>query len=263
VEIIVLGAGTAVPHPSRHASGLVLAGDKHTVALDFGPGALGKYARAGLELDQLEAVFLSHLHLDHVHDLATLLFALHNATPSERPLHLLGPRGLGAHLDGMRAIYGSSLDPARPLVVEELLPGQRHVLACVEVEPFSAIHTPEALSAVLVFEGRRLLYSGDTGLHDELVRRAAGVELAICECSFPDGKGVPNHLTPAAVRELVDRSGCKRLLLTHRYPVMDDYELKPRFAELDWFVEAEDLTRLFLAEEAADSMDPIKERRGR
>ncbi|HUL28900.1 MAG TPA: MBL fold metallo-hydrolase, partial [Thermodesulfobacteriota bacterium] len=74
-------------------------------------------------------------------------------------------------------------------------------------------------------DGKSMAVSGDTGYCQNIVDLAYGVDLLILECSFPDGKEIEGHLTPSLAGRIASESRCKKLLLTHLYPVCDQYDV--------------------------------------
>jgi ribonuclease BN (tRNA processing enzyme) len=73
-ELILLGtAGAPMPVAGRGGISSALVVDGRVLIADCGRGAPSAYANAGLDFARLEAVFLTHLHVDHVGDLAGLL----------------------------------------------------------------------------------------------------------------------------------------------------------------------------------------------
>ena len=119
-EVTVLGTGSAVPTEHRHLSGTVLRREGHVLLFDCGEGTQLQVARAPVSHAALEAVFITHLHGDHVYGLPGVLTTL-ALLGREAPLRIVGPEGLGRFL---RATPGA--DPARlPYRVDltELAPG--------------------------------------------------------------------------------------------------------------------------------------------
>jgi ribonuclease BN (tRNA processing enzyme) len=78
----------------------------------------------------------------------------------------------------------------------------------------------------LEFQGKSIVYSGDTDYCNSLVELASESDLLIVECSFPDEFKVDGHLTPSFAGRVAKESGAKRLLLTHLYPICDQYDIR-------------------------------------
>jgi ribonuclease BN (tRNA processing enzyme) len=73
-ELVLLGtAGAPLPVAGRAGICTALVFDGRVFVIDCGRGAPSAYADAGLDFSRLEAVFLTHLHVDHVGDLAGML----------------------------------------------------------------------------------------------------------------------------------------------------------------------------------------------
>ncbi|MER6343928.1 MBL fold metallo-hydrolase [Streptomyces sp. NPDC001595] len=96
-ELVLLGtSGGPVPMAGRAGicSALVVDGRVHLV--DCGPGAFGRYAEAALTAGQLDSVFLTHLHSDHLADLYALLWLRFGGfQPLGGPVRVYGPGSAG------------------------------------------------------------------------------------------------------------------------------------------------------------------------
>lgn len=249
MEMIVLGSGTAVPHPERGSAGyLVRAGDR-MLLIDAGLGTLQKLAALGISLAEPDAAAFTHLHLDHTAELAPLLFALRNpGIGRTKTLTLLGAPGFRDFYSRLRRMYGSWVEPLDyPLEIEEI--DDRPVsVGGFLVRAFPVSHTPQSVAIRVEdpVDGKTVVFSGDTDRCDGLVDAARGADLAVFECSFPDGRKVEGHLTPGEAGEIASRSGAKRLLLTHFYPECEGEDIfgqcRNRFA--GEILLAEDLFRI-------------------
>ncbi len=80
MRLIVLGSGTCVPSLSRNAPGYLLVTDDFQVLVDCGEGTMKQLLHAGFSFQDIDAVFLSHYHPDHVSGLLPLLHALKSST---------------------------------------------------------------------------------------------------------------------------------------------------------------------------------------
>lgn len=229
--LTVLGAGAILPQPGRGPAGYALrpAPGAPVTLLDCGPGSVRMLGAVGIGVEEVERVVLSHYHLDHCLDLFALFFARHNPGLAQRPeLELIGPVGL-AHLlaEAPRALGRWARDvDAR--VVEVPDRGRSDVLerGALRLTSQANGHTDPAVSWSVELgtgpdSGARLVYSGDTDDDPGLPELARDADLFLCECSFPEGAGTPNHLTPRQAGRIAARAGVRTLLLTHFYPGTD------------------------------------------
>src|SRR5580700_3843018 len=73
-ELVLLGtAGAPMPVVGRGGTCSALVVDERIFVIDCGRGAPSAFVAAGLDFTNLEAVFLTHLHVDHTGDLPGLL----------------------------------------------------------------------------------------------------------------------------------------------------------------------------------------------
>ncbi|HEV2763277.1 MAG TPA: ribonuclease Z, partial [Pyrinomonadaceae bacterium] len=96
MELVVLGSGTSVPHARRSSSAHWLAARGGTLLLDPSASSVHRMAQEGLDWAGLDAVWVSHFHLDHVGGLAPFLFGTKYAPQTRerrKPLTIYGPRG--------------------------------------------------------------------------------------------------------------------------------------------------------------------------
>ncbi len=232
MRVIILGAGTAIPAPRRSPAGILVRIGREQVLLDAGPGSAAKVHRAGGSLWELDRIFLTHYHVDHCLDLVAILFAIRIARPSRRrrTLTVYGPRGLRQWYQRLNVAFQKWLTPrGYRLVLRELshatlsLPGYTLVARPMR-------HSAPALGYRLIERpgGRSLAYSGDTDTCPEVIALGQAADVFILECSVPDGQKVAGHLTPSDCGRIAQAAGCRRLVLTHRYPTLDGSDIRGR-----------------------------------
>ena len=94
MKLVVLGSGTSVPHPKRSSSGFWLETLAGTVLLDCSAAVPLRMAQERLDWTGLDAIWISHFHLDHCAGLAPFLAGTKHAEvmkKREKPLRILGP----------------------------------------------------------------------------------------------------------------------------------------------------------------------------
>lgn len=227
MEFFILGSGTCVPTAERGPSGAVLALPRHLLFFDGGSGSLRQMARLGLDFRKIDFLCLSHFHPDHVADLVPFLFAT-NYTPDfvrTLPLNLIGPPGLRKFYDQLRGIYGHWINAQTyPLEFTEIEEGATS-FSDLRLEALPLVHSTTSIGFRISVEGRVLTYSGDTDYCENIVKLGKNSDLLILECSFPQERRKKGHLTPLLAGKIAREASCKKLLLTHFYPLFQDHDI--------------------------------------
>jgi ribonuclease Z len=92
-DIIPLGTGSAIPTEGRHLSACALQREGRVLLFDCGEGTQFQLLRAGVKRSRIEAIFITHLHGDHLYGLPGVLTTAALLDRSE-PLTIVGPPGL-------------------------------------------------------------------------------------------------------------------------------------------------------------------------
>jgi ribonuclease BN (tRNA processing enzyme) len=226
-QLIVIGSGTGVPSLRRGSPGLVFVSGTSTVLIDSGSGTLRRILEVGITYRDIDLLLYTHIHPDHVIDLVPLLFASkYGDAPRDKDLICLGGPGFRRYFNKLKRTYGSWIEStAYRLSVKELISRPlrfRHMK--IRSKPMA--HMPESIGYRVELEsGKSIAVSGDTDYCENLIDLASGVDLLVLECSFPDEKKVEGHLTPTLAGSIASESRSKKLLLTHLYPICDQFDM--------------------------------------
>ncbi len=187
--------------------------------LDCGPSILASLKRQGLPPDTIDTVLLSHFHGDHFAGLPFLFLEYVYVAPRRRPLKIAGPQGVESRVIRLfQAMYADSAAEPLPYSIEfiEAEPRKKFFLDGMEIHAFPAPHQedPASLGYEILLDGRKIVYSGDTGWSEELVARAKDADLFLCECSFFESR-LDTHLDYPRIAENLPRFGAKKIVLTH------------------------------------------------
>lgn len=252
VQLTILGSGTSVPHPRRSSAAHWLETVRGSILLDASASAAHRMAQEGLDWPGLDAVWISHFHLDHVGGLAPLLFGTRHAPQTQgrrKPLTIFGPQGLRELLKAFDRANDYKLERQPfPLRIEEVSPGERfEILRGLKAAAFKTPHTDESLALRIEDEqGAIFVYTSDTGFTESLAEFASGADLLLIECSFPHSKPVEKHLDLKDAVRIAELAGAGRAVLAHLYPEWDGMDLQAEAKKL-WTgetIEARDGLRL-------------------
>ncbi len=252
MRVTILGAGTAIPAKDRSPAGIYAQVGREHLLLDAGPGTLQRLHAAGGSFLHLDRIFLTHFHLDHCLDMATMLFALRIPQPvRKKPLAIYGPHGLKTLYRKLNSAFEGWLEPPvyragqlaafpiaggqkmkgtpmYPLAIQELgeqtLRLNGYTVTTRRVDHYQT----GAIGYRLQSGGKVLAYSGDTDTCQAIVELGKGADLLILECSMPDERKAGGHLTPSECGYIAAAARCKHLALTHFYPVFQGYDIRRR-----------------------------------
>ena len=238
MKLVVLGSGTSVPHPQRAAAAFWLETANGLVLLDCGADSAHRMAEESVDWPNLDAIWISHLHLDHCGGLASFLFGLKWAPQTvgrQKPLRIFGCNGIGNLL---RAIdesnnYGLLVQPF-PIEVHEVSDNNAgfEMMPGLWAQTFSTPHTRESMAIRLTDDdGATMVYTSDTGYSEGLAKFARGVDLLILECSFWRHKPTPKHLELDDAMRLAQLAAPRQLVLTHLYPEWDGIDIESKASE--------------------------------
>ncbi len=218
VQLRFLGSGDAFGSGARFQTCLLLSGAGGSLLIDCGASSLIAMKRAGVDPGEIGWVLLSHLHGDHFGGLPFLVLD-GQFSRRTRPLVVAGPPGTRARVEAaMEVLFPGSTRVERQFAVEfvELAERGARRIGPATVTPFPAQHESGAPSYALrvEYDGKVVVYSGDTEWTESLVEATRGADLFICEAYFFEKK-IRFHLDYATLRDQRKRLECSRVILTH------------------------------------------------
>ncbi len=249
MRITLLGTGGPRPDPTRQGPATLIEAARLSLLFDAGRGVATQLARAGIRAEDLDAVFITHHHYDHIGGLGDLIMAAWNNGRTE-PLPIFGPPGIREIIEAMfdhvyardinfriaeEWVHSRRLDPPNDMVDVSVVVSQRIDLPNgVEVTVGQVEHgsigielSLEEWSAVgyrVSAEGRIVTISGDAVEGLELADLAANAD-ALVMCAYL----AENEITTMEEEFLAEQvlagapqaatvatlTNTKRLVLTH------------------------------------------------
>jgi ribonuclease Z len=165
MDLSLFFAGTAgsVPTPRRGLPALLLRAGGDRILLDCGEGTQQQLLRS-VGLPELDAVFITHYHLDHWLGIVGMLKTF-DLRARERPLDVYGPPGLKALFHNLRPLIGRT---AYPLQITELEPHGEVRFGGYVIASFPVKHRVEAFGYAFIEDDR-------PGRFDVAAARALGI----------------------------------------------------------------------------------------
>ncbi len=221
-DVVVLGASGTYPTPLSAATGFLLRSEGSNVWVDAGTGTFANLQRH-MDFFDLDAIVLSHLHLDHFLDVYPLYYAIRHSPRSKGPMGLkvFAPFGTAKHLAKLPgSINRESFDGY--FEFHPIVDGDKLTIGPFEFEFVRSRHPIETLAMRVESGGRTLFYTADTATSDAVTQLASGADLLIAEASFqepPKAQGI--HMTGEEAGEMATMAKVGRLVLTHVIPGLD------------------------------------------
>ena len=239
--LTIMGTASAMPISDRNPSAQALAVHGRLFLLDCGEGTQQLMRRAHLSFLKVEAIFISHIHGDHLFGLFGLLntMAMYGRTA---PLYIYGPQALGSVLNFYRSFFGEGANYDIAFTAVDCTEPQRiHSSKWVDVSAFPLNHKiecygfrfDEKLTARRRAEHPEVLpksfaYCSDTAPFPQLAQWVRGVDLLYHEATYPqemaDKAAARWHSTAQQAAECARDAAAKRLVIGHYSSRITDFE---------------------------------------
>jgi ribonuclease Z len=253
IKVTLLGTGCPPPVMNRFGPSTLVEAGEQKFLFDAGRGALQRLTELAVRWQDVQGVFLTHLHSDHVVGFPDLWLTGWLIVPGRTvPLQVWGPRGTTAMMSHLKQAYeydvririqndGASSEGVA-LLVKDISEGVVYEKGGVKVTAFEVDHAPvqPAFGYRIDYAGRSVVLSGDTRVSENLVRHAQGVDVLVHEVFAPatlQRAGVPPgraknivdyHTTPEQAGEVFTRLKPKLAVYSHIcMPTATDQDLLP------------------------------------
>jgi len=240
VKVVVLGSGSPLPDPNRAGPATLVRTSVGDLLFDCGRGVLMRAAGAATGASALRAVFLTHLHSDHITDLNDIYTGRWITSFQPNPLPVYGPPGTAALVGavermlepdvGYRLAHHDDLQWPPSAAVTEVESGVVFGEGTVRITAAPTDHAPvrPTLGFRIQDAGQSVVIAGDTvpcpGL-DELSTGAGVLVHTVVRRDLIEQFGLPRlsdvldyHSSVAQAAQTASRNGVDTLLLTHLVP---------------------------------------------
>lgn len=254
IKVTLLGTGCPPPVMHRFGPSILVEAGGQKFLFDAGRGALQRLTQLRVPWPEVQGVFLTHLHSDHVVGFPDLWLTGWIVVPGrEAPLHVWGPRGTAKMMSHLEEAYEFDIrirlydDRAAPdgilLLAEDIREGVVFEKGGVKITAFEVDHRPikPAFGYRVDYAGRSVVLSGDTRVSENLIRHAQGVDLLVHEVAAPASllrAGLPpdrverivaHHVTPEQAGEVFSRAKPRLAVYSHiAAPIATEDELIPQ-----------------------------------
>jgi ribonuclease Z len=195
LRITVLGSGAGPPvNLQRYGASILVEASSETLLFDCGRGVAFRLAELGIRYGDVDKVFLTHLHSDHIISLPDLLLTGWSGGMRTTPFRVWGPQGTKHMMDKLQEAFVFDIHVRRDVaekfskqgitvVSTDIKEGVIYERAGVRVTSFLVDHGPvkPALGYRVDYGGRSVVMSGDTRFSENLIKFSRGVDVLIHE----------------------------------------------------------------------------------
>jgi ribonuclease BN (tRNA processing enzyme) len=196
IPLVCLGSGAALTD-GRDWGSLLIDG---RILLDLPPTAIPQLQRLKADFSQIEHIFISHLHADHMFGLPFLFLEYCVRRERTNPMYVIGPPDLEDvtfRLCDMAwpHLRTSGFEPRLPLEFIEIPEEGEYRAGDLAFTAIPMYHFDlEAFGYRFDYKGRAIGYTGDTGECEQLDQLLDGVDVAVIELTHPQESTDPGHL---------------------------------------------------------------------
>lgn len=222
MDLKVLGRCGPFPAAGEACSGYLLKCGSKNIMLDFGNGVFSRVYGLLPRLN-IDLIVLSHLHGDHMADMLILRYALEQLSARSLcralPLSVIAP---SEPREVLRLLSGSGI-----FDITVIKDGSRLRYEGITLSFHRMTHSVEGYAIGVEFGGKRLLYTGDTGMRHDLVDIASGADMLLADVCYLDeelgSKLTASHLSAAQAGNLAAAANVDMLLCSHLWGGRSDH----------------------------------------
>ena len=221
-EIIFLGTGGGrvnLIKQWRATGGFRINSRSASIHVDPGPGALLNGLKYGQNPASLDAVIVTHFHIDHCLDAPLLLEAMSGYALKKGGIFIGSEYAVNGDKDGDRSISKYHIDRAENVYSAKFEERKKFITrrGSFEIEIIRTKHDePTAFGFKLFLDSRIIGYTGDTEYSDALAKKFEGCDVLIANCLKPSPDGIPDHMKTSDIVHLLNIAKPSKLaILTH------------------------------------------------
>jgi ribonuclease Z len=216
MKVTLLGTGSPQPRMDRFGPSILVEAGNEKLLFDCGRGATQRIEQLKVPFADVTALFLTHLHSDHVVGIPDLWLAGW-VRGRKLPFRVWGPAGTKEMMSHLEQAYQFDIHVRRD--VDEKLPSQGVVVLAQDIEQGVAYESggikvtaitvdhglvKPALGYRVDFAGHSVVLSGDTRYSENLIHFAEGADVVVHEVVDPDALRANNpSMSPERAQGIV------------------------------------------------------------
>jgi len=217
LKITFFGTSHGVPEIGRRCSSALVTVGENNYFVDMGMQSVEELVNRGIPVESVKAVFITHLHGDHVDGLFSFVDLCSWYYRTASPVVFLPTDG---SIQAMKAWFAATEDPLRAdFRFDTVSEGAFFDDGCLKVTAARTKHCGLSYAFLLEAEGKRVLFAGDEsgkGPTDDFplaFGREKAIDFAVCECA---------HYDATAYLPIIAEANIGKMGITHVYPARAD-----------------------------------------
>lgn len=258
MKVTILGTANPIPTVDRAGNAILIEANDNPYLVDCGPRTVYELLRNEVDPGAIDRLFFTHHHMDH--NISFFHLAIVGWTAGREELHIYGPTGTDALIDGLYDIWEADLEyrkeagyPAAGIenIDWEQVTGDFELETDdVQVEALQVEHSIETYGYKFTEKetGATVVLSSDTAKIERLADFAADADVLVMTCGITPIGDIPEegfvweryttpyseerrdvlmnyHINPTQAGEIAQEAGVDTLILTHFPPYPDRAEI--------------------------------------
>ena len=234
-DVTLLGTGTPRPSLDRLGPSTLIRSGDSVVLVDVGRGAFLRLSELNVSYSEIDAIYLTHLHSDHVVGLPDLWLTGWIFSDRENALTIYGPAGTAELVKNLSEAFAFDLETrsthessgvlaGAELRVVEVEDGTGYEVEDFQVTAFTVDHhmVVPAFGYRIELDGKSVVISGDTKYSENLIENAMSADLIVHEIMAIAPQAPPGwqrvmewHTSPTDVARVFSTTKPKLAVLSH------------------------------------------------
>ena len=219
MEIIFLGTGGGrvnLIRQVRKTGGFRINSKSAEIHVDPGPGALINSCQYRIDPLKLDAIIVTHAHIDHCNDANLMIEGMSKFALEKKGILIASANALGAsgdtpitkyHQKHCNEVYSARFGERKKF---------RTWKGEFDIEIIKVDHDEtSAFGFKLYMDGKIIGYTSDTNWFEALGERFAGCDVLVVNCLKPFADGIPDHLETRDVIKLLKIAKPRLTVLSH------------------------------------------------